>query len=253
MASLRANVTRLPQPLAGMIDRVAKDAAGDANASSIAQIAEAMAEDVTGPCQQIVANRYPFAKSDRDVPMADFAKLFAPGGVIDRFFSANLEPLVNRTGKTWVWRPNPNLTRKLSDTTLAAIPAGGRNPRRVLSDRRRLAERHFRGEAADAEQRRADGDARDQWRRRSSLNRARHSPRPTVQWPGAGAGEASIVMAPGHARPQIQTGADRRLGAVSACRRRFIDSERQCAQGQLRRLRPRSLLPVHLRRPSTTP
>src|SRR5208282_1677845 len=37
VASLRSNVTRLPQPLAGMMDKVAKDAAGDANASSIAQ------------------------------------------------------------------------------------------------------------------------------------------------------------------------------------------------------------------------
>ena len=31
VASLRSNVTRLPQPLAGMMDKVAKDAAGDAN------------------------------------------------------------------------------------------------------------------------------------------------------------------------------------------------------------------------------
>ena len=44
VASLRSNVTRLPQPLAGMMDKVAKDAAGDANATSIAQIAEALAD-----------------------------------------------------------------------------------------------------------------------------------------------------------------------------------------------------------------
>ena len=90
VASLRSNVTRLPQPLAGWMDKVAKDAAGDANTSSIAQISETMAQDVTGPCQQIVGGRYPFAKTQRDVPMADFARIFAPGGVIDRFFSANL-------------------------------------------------------------------------------------------------------------------------------------------------------------------
>ena len=80
VASLRANATRLPQPLAGMIDKVAKDAAGDATASNLAQLTQDMSENVTAPCQQIVANRYPFAKSDRDVPMAEFAKLFSPGG-----------------------------------------------------------------------------------------------------------------------------------------------------------------------------
>ena len=136
VASLRANATRLPQPLAGMIDKVAKDAAGDANASSIAQIADALAQNVTGICQQITANRYPFAKSDRDVPMADFAKLFAPNGVIDKFFAANLDPLVNRSGKTMGLAAQPEPRAQALRHDFAAIPAGGRNPRRVLPDRR---------------------------------------------------------------------------------------------------------------------
>ncbi len=67
VASLRANVSRLPQPLAGMIDRVAKDAAGDANASSIAQIADAMAENVTAPCQQIVGGAPTAIRSSRAI------------------------------------------------------------------------------------------------------------------------------------------------------------------------------------------
>jgi len=194
VASLRANVTRLPQPLAGMMDKVAKDASSDANASSIAQIADAMAEQVSASCQQIAANRYPFAKSDRDVPMADFARLFAPGGVIDRFFSTNLAPLVNLTGKTWVWRPNPSMTRKLSDTTLrefqqaaeirdAFFPTGGNQPNvslevkpLTLSSDAQTATLSINGATVVAQQ---------------GVNAAS-----TVQWPGAGAGAASIVMAP---------------------------------------------------------
>ncbi len=195
VASLRANVSRLPQPVAGMIDRVAKDAAGDANASSIAQIAEAMAENVTGPCQQIVANRYPFVKSDRDVPLGDFAKLFAPGGVIDKFFAANLDPLVSRTGKPWVWKANPNLTRKLSETTLrqfqqaadirdAFFPTGGGSPNvtfevkpLTLSSDAQTATLSINGATVVAQQGAPFAAA-------------------NVAWPGAGAGESSIVMAP---------------------------------------------------------
>ncbi|HEY1944014.1 MAG TPA: type VI secretion system membrane subunit TssM [Roseiarcus sp.] len=194
VASLRSNVTRLPQPLAGMMEKVAKDAAGDANASSIAQIADAMAEQVASPCQQIVANRYPFAKSDRDVPMADFARLFAPGGVIDRFFSSNLAPLVNLTNKTWTWRPNPSFNRKLSDTTLrqfqqaadirdAFFPTGGSQPNvglevkpLTLSSDAQTATLTINGANVVAQQ-------------------GANAPS-TVQWPGAGAGAASIVMAP---------------------------------------------------------
>ena len=140
VASLRSNVTRLPQPLAGMMDKVAKDVAGDANDTSIAQLSQALADQVTGACQQVIANRYPFAKSDRDVPMADFARLFAPGGVIDRFFSTNLAPLANLSGKTWTWRPNSNVDSQAFRYDAAPIPAGLGNSRRVFSDRRQSAD-----------------------------------------------------------------------------------------------------------------
>ena len=194
VASLRANVTRLPQPLAGMMDKVADEAAAHANASSIAQISDAMAEQVSAPCQQVVANRFPFAKSDRDVPMADFARMFAPNGVIDRFFAANLAPLVNLTGKTWTWRPNPNMARPLSDTTLrefqqaaeirdAFFPTGGNQPNvslevkpLTLSSDAQAATLSINGAAVVAQQ--------------------GANPASTVQWPGAGAGAASIVMTP---------------------------------------------------------
>jgi type VI secretion system protein ImpL len=194
VASLRANVTRLPQPLAGMMDKVAGEAAAHANASSIAQISDAMAEQVSAPCQQVVANRFPFAKSDRDVPMADFARMFAPNGVIDRFFAANLAPLINLTGKTWTWRPNPNMARPLSDTTLrefqqaaeirdAFFPTGGNQPNvslevkpLTLSSDAQTATLSINGATVVAQQ---------------GANAAS-----TVQWPGAGAGAASIVMTP---------------------------------------------------------
>jgi len=118
VASLRANVSRLPQPVAGWMEKAANDAAGDAITSSIQQIADAMAQEVTAPCLQITGNRYPFVKSDKDAPLADFGRLFAPNGIIDRFFAANLAPLANLSGKTWVWKPNSDATRKLSDATL---------------------------------------------------------------------------------------------------------------------------------------
>ena len=194
VASLRANATRLPQPLSGQIDKVAKDAAGDATASNLAQISQDMAENVTSACQQVIPNRFPFARSDRDVPMADFAKLFAPNGTIDKFFAANLDPLVNHTGKVWVWKPNP--ARKLSETTLrqfqyaaeirdAFFPSGGNVPNvsfdvrpLTLSSDAQTATLAINGTNVVAQQ-----------------GTASFAPA-TVQWPGAGAGDASITMAP---------------------------------------------------------
>jgi type VI secretion system protein ImpL len=194
VASLRSNVTRLPQPLAGMMDKVAKDVAGDANDTSVAQLSQALADQVTGACQQITANRYPFTKSERDVPMADFARLFAPGGVIDRFFSTNLAPLVNLSGKTWTWRPNANLTRKLSETTLrqfqqaaeirdAFFPTGGNQPTINLEVKMET----LSGEATGATL---------QINGASVVSQQGAGTPTTVQWPGAGAGAASIELQP---------------------------------------------------------
>jgi type VI secretion system protein ImpL len=195
VASLRANVSRLPQPLAGMMDKVAKDAAGDATASTIAQVSAAMAQDVTGPCQQIIANRFPFfPKSDRDVPMADFAKLFAPGGLIEKFFAANLDPLTNRAGKTWVWKPNPS-SRGLSDTTLrqfqeaaeirdAFFASGGGVPNITLEVKPLTLSSDAQAATLSVN---GANIATQQGEALIATN---------IQWPGAGAGDASITMSP---------------------------------------------------------
>ncbi len=138
VASLRSNVTRLPQPLAGMMNKVARDAAGDASNRTIAQLTDQMAQEVTAPCQQIVNNRYPFARSDRDVPLADFARIFAPERrhrPLLRRQSRRRSPIPGR--RRWTWRSDSNITRPLSVDHAAALPAGRRNPRRLLPDRRR--------------------------------------------------------------------------------------------------------------------
>ena len=46
--------------------------------------------------------RFPFVPgSSLETPLDDFAKLFAPGGLIDGFFNTQLRPYVDTTGKTW--------------------------------------------------------------------------------------------------------------------------------------------------------
>ena len=226
--------SRLPQPLAGMIDKVAKDAAGDATASSIAQIAEAMAQDVTGPCQQIIANRYPFAKSDRDVPLADFAKLFAPGGVIEKFFAANLDPLVNRTGKTWVWKPNPNLRASSPKRPCASSSRPPRSATRFSRPAATSPNMTFEVKPLTL-----SGDAQTATLAINGANVVAQQGAPFA------AGERRNGRAPAQAKRRSRwrrtcrivspTGAHGRLGAVSSHRRRLFDPERQCGQGQLRR------------------
>jgi type VI secretion system protein ImpL len=74
---------------------------------------------VTQACEEVVPGRYPFeANSDRDVPLQDFARLFAPGGLIDAFFEENLARLVDTSGPEWSWRDDSLLAQGMSEGTL---------------------------------------------------------------------------------------------------------------------------------------
>jgi len=57
-------------------------------------------------CALAVNGRYPFVPgSVNDVPLDDFARLFAPGGLIDGFFNTQLRPYVDMSGKIWRLQP----------------------------------------------------------------------------------------------------------------------------------------------------
>jgi type VI secretion system protein ImpL len=72
---------------------------------SAAQAAAAAFNGAGGPaqlCQQAVAGRYPFsAGSTQDIPLGDFAHLFAPNGLIDTFFSTQIRQFVDMSSATW--------------------------------------------------------------------------------------------------------------------------------------------------------
>lgn len=140
ISNLRANASRLPKALSRMVLATADDFEGDAAETSIAQLNLTLAETVTAPCQEAVTDRYPFVGSgSADMSMEDFARIFAPNGVIDRFFAQNLSPLVTMGGTNWDWRQDSQLGKKLSKSTLrrfqqaaeirdAFFPMGGSIP-----------------------------------------------------------------------------------------------------------------------------
>ena len=100
IANLRANASRLPKPLARMVNAAADDFEGDAAETSIAA-----AEPDAGRDRQPTlrgGDRQPLSLRRRRrrgrCRWSDFAQLFAPSGVIDRFFAQNLAPLVDMSG-----------------------------------------------------------------------------------------------------------------------------------------------------------
>jgi type VI secretion system protein ImpL len=119
VANLSISASRFPDPLHRMIDGAVQDLEGNAADTSLAQLRDKFGNQVSRICQTLTSNLYPFAAgSKRDLPMGDFARLFAPNGIMDKFFAENLSPMVDMSGKLWAWKQDSALGRQLSNASL---------------------------------------------------------------------------------------------------------------------------------------
>jgi type VI secretion system protein ImpL len=70
-------------------------------------------------CRQAVTGRYPFAAgSPNDTPLDDFARLFAPGGLMDGFFNTQLRPFVDVSTRNWSPKPFEGIAPPVSPADL---------------------------------------------------------------------------------------------------------------------------------------
>jgi type VI secretion system protein ImpL len=104
---LLAEAQRQSPPMSGWLQQIA--ASGRTALSGNAQAAAAAAfSGNAGPgelCRSVVTGHYPFDSSAADdAPLDDFARLFAPNGLLDTFFQAQIKPYVDMSGS--VWRPH---------------------------------------------------------------------------------------------------------------------------------------------------
>ncbi|WFP62586.1 type VI secretion system membrane subunit TssM [Mesorhizobium sp. WSM4904] len=196
ISTMRANASRLPKQLARMVDAAADEFEGNVAETSVANLNQTLDETVTRPCEEAVNGHYPFASDGtEDISMADFAKLFAPGGVMDRFFAQNLAPMIDMTGQDWTWKQDAHAGRELAKSTLKAFqsaaeirsaffPSGGSTP---------LVSITFTPTSLNSE---ADSAVLDVDGQTVQSAQAGNAPS-TVTWPsGAASGSASLSLTP---------------------------------------------------------
>ena len=119
VAALRNNASRMPPPFSDMLRGAAAEFEGNIAASTAGQLLQSLRDQVTPVCQQTITNRYPFVRgSNQEVPLGDFAKLFSPNGVIDKFFTQFLAPYADTSRSDWTWRKDSPVGRSLSPDTL---------------------------------------------------------------------------------------------------------------------------------------
>ena len=127
----------MPPPVQTMLRTVSQSSSSVTASGAKQSIQDAWATKVLPLCQAATTNRYPlFQASNTDVPMDDFVKLMAPGGLIAQFFDDNLKPFVDATQSPWKWNSVDNNQLGLSQNTLlqfqlasdiraALFPSGG--------------------------------------------------------------------------------------------------------------------------------
>ncbi len=92
-------------PMQRWAKQITVGSSGITSEGTRASINAAWQSDVLPFCTQALDNRYPFNRSaPADVAMADFAKLFSPGGLIDGFFAQNLAQYVDTGTNPWSFK-----------------------------------------------------------------------------------------------------------------------------------------------------
>ena len=105
LKSLEQQASVLPQPVAGLIAEVAKRSGGLTTGQARGELNNLYEQQVMRECRDIVVDRFPFQpKSNIDVPLADFGRLFGYGGIFDSFFKDNLAAVVDTSHTPWTWR-----------------------------------------------------------------------------------------------------------------------------------------------------
>lgn len=145
VAVMRADASRYPAPFDRLLRAAADEFDGNVATAVVGDLQKALAETVTPVCRQTIAGRYPFTRgADKEVPLADFAKIFAPGGVMDRFLTQNLAALIDTSKREWAWRRDTKVGAMLSPAALrdfqraseikeAFFSAGGTQPGFVVA------------------------------------------------------------------------------------------------------------------------
>ena len=180
---------QLPPGIGSMVADEGKQALGIVKGAASGELGRSYDEFVAKECRELIEGRYPFDRnSSTDVPLDDFAHLFAEGGTFDKFFRDNLAALVDTSRSPWRWKDG------------AAQPSGARGLLPQFQQVQAIREIFFKLGTKPEIRFTMQPDLLDRAVSRFSLDvngqslEYRHGPVQNLNftWPGSGAGHASV-------------------------------------------------------------
>lgn len=107
LSQLKLNTLTAPPALTDSIVSLVRQTSTIANAGVKADLDSAWKTQVLPFCQAAINGKFPFSNSPNDVTLADFARMFAPDGLMDQFFNKQLKNFVDTLSSPW--RPLTNV------------------------------------------------------------------------------------------------------------------------------------------------
>jgi type VI secretion system protein ImpL len=102
--ALRQDAANMPPPVNSLVTQIAQYVGGSVSSDATRELEKLYQEEVVARCRVRVQGRYPFGSAS-DMPLADFGEVFGHGGLYDKFFTDNLDKLVDTSQRPWAWRP----------------------------------------------------------------------------------------------------------------------------------------------------
>ncbi|MGY4828944.1 type VI secretion system membrane subunit TssM [Sphaerotilaceae bacterium SBD11-9] len=116
---VKAEAARLPEPVRSLLATLSVSGTAAALEITRSNIGNAINAEIGEFCRQAISGRYPFARSSsRDVTQEDFARVFAPGGLLDAFFQKNLQNFVDTSARPWKFRSLDGASMGTDSSTL---------------------------------------------------------------------------------------------------------------------------------------
>ena len=94
--SLQQYARNLPEPLDRWVGQLAEQTAALLVEQALSSLALEWQKQVLEPFNEHLANRYPFdPRAEKDAPLSEMERFFAPSGTLDSFYQAKLKPMVD--------------------------------------------------------------------------------------------------------------------------------------------------------------
>ncbi|WP_341989184.1 type VI secretion system membrane subunit TssM [Azorhizobium sp. AG788] len=126
MGQLKLSTLSAPPAIADSIMSLVRQTSTIANAGVREDLNTTWKAQVLPFCQAAINGRYPFENAQNEVTFADFSKMFAPGGLLDKFFDKQLKPFVDTGSAPWKLLANAGARPDISPAALGYFEQASR-------------------------------------------------------------------------------------------------------------------------------